>query len=96
VTTGAQAPGARSAVRRTPQCLAAGALQLAQVAQVSVPAPIVDYEICREPQGVVVSIEQLVDEQRELLRQFHQLARATIDSVSSTGTGIDWATGGPA
>jgi hypothetical protein len=38
---------------------------------VSVPAPIADREIGREPHGVVVSVEQLVDEQRELLGQFH-------------------------
>jgi hypothetical protein len=71
LTNGARAPSARATVRSAGQGLAAGTSELTQVAEVSVPAPIADREIGREPHGVVVSVEQLVDEQRELLGQFH-------------------------
>src|SRR3954453_13942745 len=63
----ARTASSRPAVPRARQRLAAGAAQFAQVADVGVPAPVVEDEIYREPQRVVVSIEQLVDEQRELL-----------------------------
>jgi hypothetical protein len=70
-TNGVRAPSARATVRGAGQGLAAGASELTQIAEVSVPAPIAGCEIGRKPHGVVVSVEQLVDEQRELLGQFH-------------------------
>src|SRR3954452_12044878 len=86
---------ARTSRRRTTtvpcggQRLAAGTAQLAQVAEMGVPAPVVEHEICREPQRVVVRVEQLVGEERELLRELHQLATIAAGSLASTGTGID-------
>jgi hypothetical protein len=36
-----------------------------------------------------VRVEQLVGEERELLRELHQLATIAAGSLASTGTGID-------
>ncbi len=49
---------------RTRERFASHTLQLAQIVDVSIPAPIAD-PVLREPHRVVMSIEQLVDEVRQ-------------------------------
>src|SRR3954451_19965930 len=69
--------------------------ELAQVADVRLPAPI-GHRLLREPNRVVVSIDQLVDKRHQVLGQLHQLAIAVAGSAASIPTGMDWATQGPA
>jgi len=52
------------------QYLAGQALQVAQIAQVRLPAP-VERQVGRESRGVLMSIEQLIGDQGQLLRHFH-------------------------
>src|SRR4051794_32451884 len=54
---------------------AAEALKVAQVAKMCFPARI-KRQLFGEPQGVLVSVEQLVDDDHKLFRQRHQLATA--------------------
>src|SRR4051794_2090894 len=82
------------AVRRRDDSGAPQARELAQVVEVRVPAPITQRRLRSQPQRVVVSFDQLVDELGQLLRLVHQPATAA-DSPTSIGTGSDSVTGGP-
>jgi hypothetical protein len=42
------------------------ALQIAQIVEVHLPA-LIDHQLARQPRGVVVSIQQLIDEADEIL-----------------------------
>src|SRR4051794_24132261 len=70
LTHEARTPRIQPAIPSASQRLAADTPQFEQVADVRVPAPI-ELEIGGQPHGVVVSVQQLVDQQRELFGQFH-------------------------
>src|SRR5689334_22742369 len=81
--------GLRRRVRgRGGKRLATEPLELAQIAQVGLPAP-AKVQVGRQPHRVLVGVEQLVDQQRELLGQLHHPATAAAGSTSSIGTGMD-------